>query len=161
MQQKAPKMSKKRTSVVAHRAWELLRALLCAGKGELCRNRVALTLDAFHKLVRKIVASTASEPRTALLYGDHEFSFQSSPVVRVGMRRAPSALRLKLPRIPCITPQVDGDEDGELMWCDRAHGDYFLKEAAEMSDEGIDERAEEFIARFYQEMKQQRQISYV
>ncbi|KAL1558322.1 hypothetical protein AAHA92_08805 [Salvia divinorum] len=151
----------KRTSVVAHRAWELLRALLCTRRGELCRNRAAITRSAFHKLFKNIAAYAARDSRTALLYGDHEVSFQSTPVVHVRMHRAPSALRLKL---PCVTPQVDGDGEDEEMWCDRVRRDYWLKEAeeeemSEESDEGIDERAEEFITKFYEEMKQQRQIS--
>ncbi|XP_047964840.1 uncharacterized protein LOC125209277 [Salvia hispanica] len=134
----------KRTSLVAHRAWELLRALLCTRRGELC---TAITRSAFHKLFKKIAGR---DSRAALLYGDHEISFQRTPVVHVRMHRAPAALRLKLPHIPCVTPQVDRDWEDEV-WC----------KEAEMSDEGIDERAEEFITNFYEEMKQQRQISYI
>ncbi|KAG6385970.1 hypothetical protein SASPL_154853 [Salvia splendens] len=62
--------------------------------------------SAFHKLFKKITAYAARDSRTALLYGDHEISFQRTPVVHV---RMPAALRLKLPHIPCVTPQVDHD----------------------------------------------------
>ncbi|KAG6415243.1 hypothetical protein SASPL_122649 [Salvia splendens] len=155
----------KRTSLFTHRAWELLRALLCTRRGELCRNRAAITRSAFHKLFKKIGAYAARDSRTALLYGDHEISFQRTPVVHVRMHRAPAALRLKLPHIPCVTPQVDHDwedEDDEV-WCDPVRRNCLLKEEemSDESDEGIDERAEEFITKFYEEMKQQRQISYV
>ncbi|KAG6417760.1 hypothetical protein SASPL_119953 [Salvia splendens] len=132
----------KRTSLVAHRAWELLRRLLCTRRGELCRNRAAITRSAFHKLFKKIAA-----------YGDHEISFQRTPVVYVRMHRAPAAVR------------GDWEDEDDEVWCDRVPRDCLLKEAEEEmsdeSDEGIVERAEEFITKFYEEMKQQRQISNI
>lgn len=168
-------MSKK-SSVVAQRAWDLLRELLWERKVDLHKSKVALTFNIFHRLIRKIVHSTNKTRRAgALLYGDHEFSFGHTPVVHVRMHRPKTTLPF---RVPCIQPRVDDHdwfddedenegEDEDAMWGDRVHvhRTCFLKEeGSEMSDEsaeGIDRKAEEFIAKFYEEMKQQRQISYL
>ncbi|KAH6766481.1 hypothetical protein C2S52_017464 [Perilla frutescens var. hirtella] len=86
--------------------------------------------DIFQKLVKRVVHST-NESSRGLLYGDHEFSFQNTPIVHVRMHRPPSALRfIRMPHIPCIKPQADRHDD-------------------------IDKRAEEFIAKFYEEIKLQ------
>lgn len=78
--------------------------------------------------------------------------------------------------LPCITPQVDfdyvsdGDHDYDSEACgyDDSGRMSFLKgeeEEEEMAaceeDQGIDLRAEEFIAKFYEQMKLQRQISFL
>lgn len=146
--------------MVAHRAWDLLRALLWERRGELHKN----TFNIFHRLIRKLINSTNETRRAgALLYGDHEFSFGDTPVVHVRMHRPKTTLPF---RMPCIQPRVDDrdffdeDEDEDAMWRDHVHRTCLLKEEAEaegeMSDDGIDRKAEEFIAKFYQEMKQQR-----
>lgn len=149
--------------MVAHRAWDLLRALLWERKGELHKNKVALTFNIFHRLIRKLIHSTNETRRAgALLYGDHEFSFGDTPVVQVRMHRPKTTLPFWM---PCIQPRVDDhdcfheDEDEDAMWRDHVHRTCLLKEEAEgemSDDDGIDRKAEEFIAKFYQEMKQQR-----
>ncbi|KAK6120154.1 hypothetical protein DH2020_046060 [Rehmannia glutinosa] len=171
-------MSKK-SSHIARRAWNILRlALLWARKGGLFRNRhrLAISLSVFSKLTRKLTHSH-HEPRGALAYGDREFSFDETPIFHVKMHR-PSSMRFKLPHIPCIIkPQVDFDYDydEEFMCADRElccdSGDRLERtnffnddEDEEMDgdcDEGIDLKAEEFIAKFYEQMKLQRQISYL
>ncbi|KAL0459743.1 UNVERIFIED_CONTAM: hypothetical protein Slati_0601500 [Sesamum latifolium] len=176
-------MSKK-SSVVARRAWNILRlALLWARKGGLFRNRLMLN---FNLYVRKLLHSNV-DARGALAYGDREFSFDDTPIIHVKMHRgSSSSLRFKMPHIPCIKPQVDFDydfdydDDDEDVKNDQDEmsSDHerrrlsFLKDVEEdeeeeettkesCDDEEIDLKAEEFIARFYEQMKLQRQISYL
>ncbi|XP_051141892.1 uncharacterized protein LOC127258884 [Andrographis paniculata] len=169
-------MSKK-NSLVARRAWNVLRlALLWGRKGGLFRNRLVVNWNVLGETVRKLRHSTRhGGAEGALVYGDREFSFDDTPIIRVKMHR-PSSMRFKLPHIPCIKPHVDFDYDFEE---DRA---YFGGEASELfcrrvsflkngeeeeeegeeeeCDEGIDLKAEQFIANFYEQMKLQRQKSY-
>ncbi|KAI3449419.1 hypothetical protein Pfo_006084 [Paulownia fortunei] len=173
MQEKQTRMSKK-SSLVARRAWNVLRlALLWARKGGLFRNRhrLVISLNVFAKVIRKFIHS--NEPRGALVYGDREFSFDDTPIFHVKMHR-PSSLRFKMPHIPCIKPHVDFDYDEDFIYedeGDHVQGTSFLKDAEEEEeeeeetngacDEGIDLKAEQFIAKFYEQMKLQRQISYL
>ncbi|KAK4418079.1 hypothetical protein Salat_2220600 [Sesamum alatum] len=157
-------MSRK-SSVVARRAWNILRlALLWARKGGLFRNRLMLNLNVY---VRKLLHS--NEARGALAYGDREFSFDDTPIFHVKMHRRSSSLRFKLPHIPCIKPHV---VDFEYDFDYDDHEDHVTNDQDEMSedeetnesccdDQGIDLKAEEFIARFYEQMKLQRQVSYL
>lgn len=116
-------------------------------------------------------------------YGERQLSFDETPTIHFRMHR-PSSLRFM---IPCITPEVkDFDYDFANDGCD----DYddvkyngvcgarrsFLRgnnaedceeddngeceEAVVYGDSGIDDKADEFIAKFYEQMKLQRQISY-
>lgn len=123
-------------------------------------------------------------------YGERQLSFDTTPVIHVRMHR-PSSLRFKLPHIPCINPaaaQVDfdfdfNDDNDEGYYYDEVTRKSFLENADEEDDEyygydqvcedkiceddddddnkGIDMKAEEFIAKFYEQMKLQRQISYL
>lgn len=115
-------------------------------------------------------------------YGERQLSFDDTPVIHVRMHR-PSSLRFKLPHIPCINPaQVDFDFDfNDDNDYDDVARKSFLKSAdddeddeeyygydqvcedntREGDDQGIDMKAEEFIAKFYEQMKLQRQISYL
>ncbi|KAL3648091.1 hypothetical protein CASFOL_009059 [Castilleja foliolosa] len=151
-----------KSTQMARRVWNILRlALLWGRKGGILRNKHRLAIS-FSKLTRKL----SGEPRGgALAFGDHEFSFDETPIHHVKMRRRSSSLRFKLPNIPCINRKVDFDDydfdgfmgDGEgnedeledEMW----NGD------CDDDDEGVDLKADEFIANFYREMKLQRQIS--
>ncbi|KAK4441814.1 hypothetical protein Salat_0516300 [Sesamum alatum] len=178
-------MSKK-SSVSGRRAWDILRlALLWARKGGVFRNRLVISLNGLQKGMRKLRHSKET-PRGALVYGERELSFDDTPVIHVKMHR-PSSLRFKLPQIPCIKPHVDFDYDFEFddeineEMCYGGAVDHakrasnFLKGAEEeeeddedeqeemnaAGDEGIDSKAEEFIAKFYEQMKLQRQISYL
>ncbi|PIN04636.1 hypothetical protein CDL12_22825 [Handroanthus impetiginosus] len=175
MRQKPTKMAKK-SSTSGRRAWDILRlALLWVRKGGVFRNRLLINLNVLQKGIKKLRHSNQT-PRGALVYGDREFSFDDTPIIHVKMHR-PSSLRFKMPQIPCIKPQVDFDYDFEI-------DDYdvnFVEESCgsidkvknveeeekeedevnEDCDEGIDMRAEEFIAKFYEQLKLQRQISYL
>ncbi|GFQ02457.1 hypothetical protein PHJA_002389600 [Phtheirospermum japonicum] len=158
--EKRSKFSKKSTHV-ARRVWNIVRlALLWARKGGILRNKHRLAIS-FSKLTRKLIHHYSSDPRGgALAYGDHEFSFDETPIYLVKMRRRSNSLRFKLPHIPCINPHLDFDnyDDGEgnedELEDEMNNGDCD-------DDEGIDLKAEEFIANFYEEMKLQRQISYL
>lgn len=131
-----------KSSVIARRAWRLLRlALLWTRKGGLFRARLAI------KVIRKLAHS--NESRRPLVYGDHEFSFDQTPTVRVKMHRPSSSLPFKMPHFPCIQPQVDFDCDFGDDEYDHAQG------ACEMNDDDVDVRAEKFIAEFYHQMKMQ------
>lgn len=106
-------------------------------------------------------------------YGEKQLSFDETPIFNVKMHR-PASMRFLF---PCIAPPVDFDYDFELDGqddtddvtskgyydnschgiCDRAAKD----DQEEEEEKGVDLRAEEFIANFYEQMKLQRQISYL
>lgn len=169
-------MSKK-GSIKGRRAWDALRlALLWARRGGAFRNRLVINMSLLHKGIKKLRHSHhQTPPRGALVYGERELSFDDTPVIHVKMHR-PSSLRFKMPHIPCIKPHVDFDYDFEFDdgyygyggECDDDCRAAAVEEAAapeevngEDSDEEIDLKAEEFIAKFYEQMKLQRQISYL
>ncbi|KAL8513396.1 hypothetical protein ACS0TY_012744 [Phlomoides rotata] len=168
-------MSKK-NSIKGRRAWENLRlALLWARKAGVFRTRLVINLNLLQKGIkklRKLPPREAAAPG-ALAYGDRQFSFDDSPIIHVKMHR-PSSLRFRMPNIPCIKPHVDFDydfefDDDEMDNVEERRS--FLRGAEEekpqqeeeviVDDEGIDLKAEEFIAKFYEQMKLQRQISYL
>lgn len=138
---------KKNFDDVVHRAWNRLRlALLCVrkskGGGALRRRLEIMELRLVPKYLKCLGHASSTSPPTdqTSYYYERELSFDKTPVFHVKMHR-PSSMRF---HIPCINPQVDHfDHDDD-------------QEAAE-----IDKRAEEFIAKFYQQMKLQRQISYL
>ncbi|XP_020244215.1 uncharacterized protein LOC109822432 [Asparagus officinalis] len=89
-------------------------------------------------------------------YNEHELSFDETPNFR-------SKKKYRRPTFPCIDPPVADFDDEED---DDADGEYFsqLKEESKSNDEGegekgIDVKAEEFISRFYDDMKLQRELS--
>lgn len=159
------------------RAWDILRlALLWARKGGVFRNRPVINFNVLQKGIKKLRHSNQSPQGGALVVGDRQLSFDETPVIHVKMSR-PSSLRFKMPHIPCIKPHVDFDYDFEFDHIDYNYDDHeeeefddHVKEEEEEEveeeevlneDEGIDLKAEEFIAKFYQQMKLQRQISYL
>ncbi|KAL3739572.1 hypothetical protein ACJRO7_020911 [Eucalyptus globulus] len=165
----------RKTSGVSRRAWNLLRlALLWARKG----GAFKLQLRLVPKFLKTIGQAT---PRSQIWYRERELSFDKTPVVHVKMHR-PGPMRFPLPHIPCINPHVDFepefDEDDRLCYGYEAvrqsflenggeEGTHFDEEQAEdgrvviEEDRGIDTRAEQFIAKFYEQTKLQRQISYL
>ncbi|KAL3625987.1 hypothetical protein CASFOL_029536 [Castilleja foliolosa] len=162
----------KRSSIGGRRrAWDILRlALLWARKGGMFKNRFILRLNVVQKgIIKKL--GRHSPRGGALVYGDRELSFDDSPVIRVKMSRPNSSMRFM---IPCIKPH-DFDYDYDLEFDDdhendiNYHGIENVKDQEEEEeenwecddDEGIDLKAEEFIAKFYEQMKLQRQISYL
>ncbi|KAI5680507.1 hypothetical protein M9H77_01734 [Catharanthus roseus] len=184
-------MQKKNSPMLGRRAWNLLRlALLWTRKGGLFKNRLLMDLRLFPKFVKSLRShSNHHNHRSgALHYGERQLSFDDTPVIHVKMHR-PSSMRFKMPHIPCINPHVDfdcdfGDEDDDninyydndddvarksfLMPAAEDHDVDSVGDCEEESvnvsndcDEGIDLKAEEFIAKFYQQIKLQRQISYL
>lgn len=159
---------------VGHRAWNILRlALLWARKGGVFRRRLVTEMRLLPKYLRRLAHATPPTPGQ-LYYGERELSFDKTPIFQ-----RPSSMRFHLPHIPCINPHVDFDydfdvdEDHDLHHydngrkCGHNNEEYGYEECEregeeeEEEDQGIDVRAEEFIAKFYQQMKLQRQISYL
>ncbi|KAJ1402408.1 hypothetical protein SESBI_28100 [Sesbania bispinosa] len=161
---------------VTHRAWNLLRlSLIWARKGGVFRRRLVTELRLVPKYLKRLGHTT--EP-SQIHYFERELSFDKTPIFHVKMYR-PSSMRFHLPHIPCINPHVDfdydfnDDEDNVVEYdngrksglVDAAEHDREFYEGyqemgfGEEEQEGIDKRAEEFIAKFYQQMKLQRQIS--
>ncbi|KAK1354284.1 Beta-fructofuranosidase, insoluble isoenzyme CWINV6 [Heracleum sosnowskyi] len=168
----------------ARRAWNILRiTLLWARKGGVLRRRLMLNFPKYIKNLRH------NHGGNTYRYGERQLSFDDTPVIHVRMHR-PSSLRFKLPNIPCINPaQVDFDFDfsdanDDGFYYDDIARKSFLKSAEDQEDDeeeeysgldvevygdheneeqtaNIDTKAEEFIAKFYEQMKLQRQISYL
>ncbi|KAK3020571.1 hypothetical protein RJ639_046921 [Escallonia herrerae] len=181
-------MQHKKKADAARRAWNIVRlALLWARKGGVFKRRVLFLMMDLSKNLRSL---RHGHHRGALHYhyGERELSFDDTPVIHVKMHR-PSSLRFRLPHIPCINPrQVDFDfdfddddnnaGDGGLYYDNDVARKSFLLESGDEGDtsgyeaceedntsggcdEGIDLKAEEFIAKFYAQMKLQRQTSYL
>ncbi|RDX81864.1 hypothetical protein CR513_37400, partial [Mucuna pruriens] len=154
---------------VGNRAWNLLRvSLVWARKGGVLRRRVAMELRLVPKYLKRLGHNT---PPSHFHYLERELSFDKTPIFHVKMYR-PSSMRFHLPRIPCIKPHVDFDYDfndedeydtgrkSALMDVGDHEGCQDMAYEEEEADaQGIDMRAEEFIAKFYQQIKLQRQIS--
>ncbi|KAI3414386.1 uncharacterized protein J3R85_016385 [Psidium guajava] len=161
-------------SGVSRRAWNLLRlALLWARRGGAFKQlHLRLLAPKFLKTI-----GSAATPRSHVWHGERELSFEKTPVVHVKMHR-PGSMRFML---PCINPKVDFDmecdEDSDRVCYgyDSARKSFFLETGGEeecsYDDEGygrierveeereIDSRAEEFIAKFYEQLRLQRQMS--
>ncbi|KAL5995992.1 hypothetical protein ACLOJK_026065 [Asimina triloba] len=162
-------MGKKTRSALTSRAWNLLRlALFWARKGGIFKRTAMLD---FLKSLRP-----AHRGGSVNYYGwgEREFSFDETPMFQFKPHRSSASMRF--PRIPCINPSSvavdDDEEDGEMMISSRSsefyddHLEFDCESSGciddlEGEDEGIDSKAEEFIARFYEQMKLQRQISYL
>ncbi|KAL2556610.1 hypothetical protein Fot_01349 [Forsythia ovata] len=158
----------KKNSDFTRRAWKILRlALLSAREDGLFRKRLAISLNTLLKSIKCLRHGGGG--RGPLIYGERELSFDSTPLIHVKMHR-PSSLRFKMPRIPCINnPNVldfdfnDCEEDIEMDY-DNVVKERFSNGGDDIEngcDEEIDLKAEEFIAKFYAQMKLQRQISYL
>ncbi|KAL2934801.1 putative malate:quinone oxidoreductase [Bienertia sinuspersici] len=173
-------MGKKKASCeeAARRAWRLLRiTFLWARKGHSLKCRLMAEL----RHMPKHLKGYHKKSKDMIQYGERELSFDETPVLHLRMSR-PSSLRF---RIPCITPEVtdfdyDFGDDGHD-YDDVKYGIYgarksFLgsnvedyqddddndvcEEEMVYEDAAIDDKADEFIAKFYEQMKLQRQISY-
>ncbi|KAK3194220.1 hypothetical protein Dsin_025530 [Dipteronia sinensis] len=166
-------MAKKNRGGAANRTWKLLRmALLWTKKGGVLRRRLMMELRVVPKFIKNFKNSTS---RDQLHYGERELSFDKTPIFHIKMHR-PASMRFL---IPCITPQADFDNDYGLDDddYDQNYGygtESYLKnddqeeeeeeeeeESVAVEEEGIDSRAEKFIAKFYDQIKMQRQISYL
>ncbi|XP_020597467.1 uncharacterized protein LOC110037214 [Phalaenopsis equestris] len=174
-------MGKKIKSPAARRRlWHLLHlALLWARKGDAFK-RLFIELRLLPSYLKNLRHGNAAN---RLRYCEREFSFEDTPAFHLKFNR--------LARIPCIAPSVSFDDDEEIfverskalrLWAagageeDEHHDDELdAGSSSSMSDleavedgreEGdgeieIDSRAECFIMKFYEQMKLQRQISYL
>ncbi|GMH27995.1 hypothetical protein Nepgr_029838 [Nepenthes gracilis] len=161
-------MGKKRSGF-AQPAWNLLRLVpLGARKGRLLKCWLVAEL---RLLPRYLKGFKHSSSRGAIQYGERELSFDETPVIHIRMRK-PASAGFKMPQISCIQPEVDFDEDQVGVYGQYGRMTSFLERAMDeekegddsracYEDEGIDARAEEFIAKFYEQIKLQRQISHL
>ncbi|CAN8295883.1 unnamed protein product [Cochlearia groenlandica] len=156
----------KSISTATQRAWNLVRmALLWGRKGGILKRWHMFQLRSlFSKHLKALVSHHSNgfdddNGRYLSRYGEKQLSFDETPIFNVKMHR-PASMRFLLPCI-AATP-VDFDYDFELDGQDdvRSYG-YYDKENSEEEEKGVDVRAEEFIANFYEQMKLQRQISYL
>ncbi|KAK9747638.1 hypothetical protein RND81_02G005100 [Saponaria officinalis] len=164
-------MGKQRSTCdeAARRAWRVLRlALLWARKGGLLKCRFVAELKHMPKYLK---GHHRVSRDNVIRYGEHELSFDETPVIHLRMSR-PGSLRFML---PCIKPEVVdfeydfGDDGGDYedvgyrgygttTSCKEDEGDD--DENVGFGDKGIDVKAEEFIAKFYAQMKLQKQLSF-
>lgn len=112
-------------------------------------------------------------------YQERQFSFKETPIFHSKSQKLGSTRFQHLPHIPCINPPIDfEDEDGGYGVhggkCETRHvgkgveedggreremGVDGLEVEVGWNEEEIDSKAEEFITRFYDQMKLQRQLS--
>ncbi|KAG0453602.1 hypothetical protein HPP92_024906 [Vanilla planifolia] len=170
-------MAKNRTRPpVTSRAWRLLRlALLWARKGGAFKQRLFLDLRLLPSHLRNLRPGGGRRDR--LHYGEKEFSFGDTPKFHIKRHR--------LPRIPCITRASGFDDDDDILLERRGamklleagggagdgsgDGDEVESESgesavdgdAEAFEEEIDTRAERFIMEFYEQIKVQREMSWL
>ncbi|KAJ6810347.1 uncharacterized protein M6B38_159010 [Iris pallida] len=164
-------------ATAASRAWGVLRlALLWARKGGALRRwRLMLGLRVALKSLPGAGGGGAGVERVR--YMERELSFDETPTFGFRMSRPAS---LRFPKIPCMrTPSVDLDEEDWIFYegereCkffegqerddhdhDDESGSEGSEEVEEEEGEGIDSKAEKFIANFYEQMKLQRQVSLI
>jgi Cotton fibre expressed protein len=155
----------RRNAKLTNRAWRVLHlAVLWARKGDMFKpNHVLLRVRLLKTLKLR---HSGQSPR---LQSEREFSFEETPTFRF---KTPSLFCL-----PCVTPSVDQNFDQdelehlvyqrqkehEQIEHDHKEEEHveLIEEGERLEEKGIDTRAEEFIQRFYEEMKLQRQISAI
>ncbi|GMI85821.1 hypothetical protein like AT5G38700 [Hibiscus trionum] len=167
---KLSRMANKHSSI-AERAWSFLRlALIWTRKSGVLKRRLG--------------HYTKAPPHDEIsYYNERQLSFDETPIFHVKMHRRSavgSSMRFLL---PCISvEEVDFDYDfgvddecGEVYGYDNGRksdstvlSDQLAAEEEQRvgseekgCEEGIDSKAEKFIVQFYEQMKLQRQISYL
>ncbi|CAD5191676.1 unnamed protein product [Musa acuminata subsp. malaccensis] len=173
-------MAKKKVAALPGRAWRQLRlALLWVRKGGVFKRGIFLGLRVVPGYLKSLKPGGRRSDR--LHFGEREFSVEETPAFHF---KTPS---MRLLRIPCINPDADLDtDDDDLIFAKLDRNAYLpdkhetkaaseigceddddddnavleCEDHAEMEEEDeIDRKAEQFIAKFYQQMKMQRQIS--
>ena len=177
----------KKSSDVAQRAWSLLRlALLWTRKGGVFKRRLMMDLRVVPKFLKGLGHTTAPRHDQISHYKERELSFDETPIFHVKMHR-PASMRFLL---PCISSEeVDFDYDFSIDEYDGVYSYYSGRKSYStcseeeeeereeekecgyegcdekspypLEEEGIDSKAEKFIAKFYEQMKLQRQVSYL
>ncbi|XP_039025110.1 uncharacterized protein LOC120158301 [Hibiscus syriacus] len=171
-------MTKKNSDGAAQRAWRLLRLLLLwTRKSGVFKRRLVMELRSVPKFLKGLGHATAASPHQ-INFNERQLSFDETPIFHVKMHR-PASMRFLL---PCISPEevdfdydfgIDGDdgvyrydsgsksnstgEQGRQKEAERGND----KSPCPPEEEGIDSKADKFIAQFYEQMKLQRQISYL
>ena len=112
-------------------------------------------------------------------YQERQFSFKETPIFHFKSQKPGSTRFQHLPHIPCINPPIDLDDEdggygvhggkcetrrvGKGVEEDGGRGREMSVDGLEVevgwNEEEIDSKAEEFITRFYDQMKLQRQLS--
>lgn len=165
-------MPKKKGSDVGRRAWSFLRlALLWARKGGVFKRRLTMVDPrlVIPNLVKCMGYSSTAAPRhDRLHYKEREFSFDETPIFHFKVHHRSASMRFLL---PCIRPTKAVDfEDHEIYSRDSNNSYSSCSDIVEemgyegcdekspypFEEEGIDLKAEKFIAKFYGEMKLQR-----
>ncbi|GFZ04552.1 hypothetical protein Acr_17g0001240 [Actinidia rufa] len=109
--QKQTKMQKNRSNF-AHRAWNLLRlAFSWARKGGAFKRRFIMSQRLLFKFLKSLGQSTK---HSTIHYGEHELSFENTPVIDIKIHR-PSSINFWMPCAPCINPKVDFENDFGLV----------------------------------------------
>ncbi|CAA7013134.1 unnamed protein product [Microthlaspi erraticum] len=161
-------------SAVKHKAWSLVRmALLWGRKGGVFKRWPLFELRNLLSKHLKALAHHNNGDSYLSRYGERQLSFDETPLFNVKKKMPrPTSLRSLL---PCIAPPVefgydfemDGEDDSDEV---RSYGydesyteecDRTTVKDDEEEEKGVDVRAEEFIAKFYEQIKLQRQISYL
>ncbi|KAK5818753.1 uncharacterized protein LOC108485040 [Gossypium arboreum] len=176
---------------VAQRAWSLLRlALLWARKGGVFRRRLMMELRLLPKFLKGLAHHQPHRHHQLMShYKERQLSFDETPIFHIKMHR-PASMRFLLPCISTEEVDFDYDfgpndydgvygyndggrksystasdtdeEDGEVEECgyegcdEKENSPYYAVE-----EEGIDSKAEKFIASFYEQMRLQSQVSYL
>ncbi|GMI69459.1 hypothetical protein like AT5G38700 [Hibiscus trionum] len=182
---KLTKKMPKKNGDVARRAWGLLRlALLWARKGGVFKRRLMTELRLVPKFLKGLGHSTTAHARgdRRLHYKERQFSFDETPIIDVKAVHRSASMRFLL---PCISAEaVDFDRyddlgideyDDEIHRCGSSECSDIVEEEEwgyegcdeksprlyrfPAEEEGIDSKAEKFIAKFYEQMKLQTQSS--
>ncbi|KFK30792.1 hypothetical protein AALP_AA6G026500 [Arabis alpina] len=155
-------------SAITHKAWSLVRmALLWGRKGGVFKKWPLLELR--NLLSKQLKALTHhhnnSSDRYLSHYGERQLSFDETPLFNVKKKKMHRPTNSMSFLFPCIAPPVDFEYGFEMDRQDysdevRSYGyDEYCTDEEE--DKEVDVRAEEFIAKFYEQIKLQRQISYL
>ncbi|XP_077217808.1 uncharacterized protein LOC143852294 [Tasmannia lanceolata] len=154
----------KNKMALTRRAWKLVRlALFWVRKNGFFKP--GLMVDLLPNYLKNIRTTT----RDSILYGERQFSFNETPIIHFKLHK-PNSLRF---RIPCINPPVNFedeeriyDQNGRKSYRSEVDEDYDCgyvqnDRKSYTEEEQIDSKADEFIARFYDQMRMQRQVSYL
>ncbi|ESQ37876.1 hypothetical protein EUTSA_v10029373mg [Eutrema salsugineum] len=161
-------------SAITHKVWSLVRmALLWGRKGGVFKRWHLFELRNLFSKHLKALAHHNNGDRYLSRYGERQLSFDETPLFNVKKKvyHHPTSMRFLL---PCIAPPVEFEDDFGMDGQDyfdevRSYGydesctekrDRTAKDDEE-EEKGVDVRAEEFIAKFYEQIKLQRQISYL
>ncbi|PON61672.1 cotton fiber protein [Parasponia andersonii] len=172
----------KQNNDVARRAWNTLRlALLWARKGGVFKRRLMTELRLLPKFVKSLGHNTPRRDRIRY-YGERQLSFDKTPIFPALKVNGSSSMRYF--HIPCLNPPpvdfdyefCDGQDDdvygGAYDKRERGRKSFLINggdcvdqeddhDDHDYEEENIDTRADEFIAQFYEQIKMQRQISYL